>query len=281
MTETLEKYSFSKIQSFMRCPHKHYLQYILRLFPTKKAAPLSLGGCMAEGLGAYRATGSLSQAQEAFVKQWAEDGRILATRSVDDEMRSVERGLEILEEYTKFYPNDPIEMIQPEIQFEEVIEDFIYRGRIDAVWSDGRRVSIVEDKTASRLGPSYFAELLGGWQVLWYMGIAKLLGLFNTIKSNQTPHCTANALYIHANKFRFEREVTTKSNKTLDQGMLQISKWVKAIRYATKTNNFPMADSDRCHQFGKCEYKQLCASTEERVRENIINVDFEYREGGR
>ena len=274
---TVEAYSFSKIKTFIRCPHLYYEQYVLKRFPTKKAPPLSLGGCMAEGLNCYRSTGDIEKAEEAFIKQWRDDGEILALRIEDDEMRSVERGLEILNEYAKTYPDDPKEMIKPEISFEEDLGGFIYRGRIDAVWSDGRGEAIIEDKTASRLGPSYFAELLGGWQVTWYMAIAKHLGFFDIIKQNQTPRCYVNALYIHPTTYRFERDFVTKGNKTLDHALVQLKKWVKIIQQATEMNTFPMADSDRCNQYGKCDYKRLCAATEEAVQENIINVDFEYR----
>jgi len=277
MTQTLEAYSFSKIQCFARCPKKYQYQYIQKLYTTRKAPPLSLGGCMAEGVGCFRKTGSLKEAQLAFIDQWEKDGKILAIRSEDDEMRSVERGLEILEAYTKYYPEEGDGSIKPEIVFEEEIFDFIFRGRIDGVDADSQGIAIVEDKTVSRLGPSYFVELLSGWQVCWYMGIAKHLGLFNTIRKNQMPRCIANAIYIHPNKFRFEREITMKGNKTLEHAMEELRNWVGVIRIATDANTFPMADSEQCRKYGGCDYLRLCAATEESVQENIIKVDFEYR----
>ena len=277
MTKIIEAYSFSKIESFIRCPSRFHKQYIIRLFPKKKALPLALGACMAEGLKIFRKRGDFEEAQEAFVIQWEEDGKVLALRKEDDDLRSVERGLEILGGYMEYYPEEPVEIVQPEIVFVEDMGNFIFRGKIDAIFADGQGVSIVEDKTVSRLGPAWFRDLLGGWQVCWYMGIAKILGLFDTVKKNQTPRCTANAIYIHQTNLRYEREMTIKSNRTLDNAMQQLQNWVTTIRRAIEIDTFPMANTDRCNQYNGCEYKRLCATTDEKISEILIDTEFEYR----
>lgn len=277
MAKKTEFYSFSKVQCFFKCPKKFYYQYVIRLFIKKKATPLALGACMAVGISDFRKNGDIEKAQEAFTLQWEEDGKVLALRREDDDLRSVERGLEILTGYMEYYPEEPSEIIRPEISFEEDMGDFIFRGRIDAVFSDRQGIAIVEDKTVSRLGETWFKELLGGWQVCWYMAIAKQLGLFDVLRKNQTPRCIANAIYIHPTKYRYERDITMKSNKTLDNAVIQLKKWVKVISQAIEMDLFPMADSDRCNQYNGCEYKRLCAVTSDKVSEILIDNDFEYR----
>ena len=273
-----ELYSFTKVQTYVGCPKKFYYNYRRRLYPKRKAPPLSLGGCMAEGVNVFRKTGNETLAREAFMEQWVIDGRILAIKKEDDEMRSVERALEILDEYMMYYPEDPTETVQPEVKFKEDLGDFIFRGRIDGIFQSGGGITIMEDKTMSRLGPATLVEVLGGWQVCWYMGIAKILGLFDIEKKNQIPRCTVNAIYIHPKIFRFQREITVKSNKTLDKAMDQLRNWVKVIEMAIERDIFPMADSDRCNKYGGCDFKRICAASEGRAKESILAADFEIRE---
>ena len=253
----MEYYSHSRIAAYMMCPEKYKKRYIERIVPKKKAKPLALGSCMAEALATYREKDDHERARESFMKTWVRDGRVLDVSKEDDPLRSVERGLEILNEYMKTYPEDPEEFVHPEVRFEEEIMDGVmFRGRIDGVINFEGDIAIDEDKTASRLGPFYFKQLGDSFQVKWYMAIAKRLGLFELSK-RKVPRCLMNVSYIHPTTFRFERQVAPKTNALLNESLERLKSWIRQIQLATEHGLFPKADSEICLKYGGCEYLPL------------------------
>jgi hypothetical protein len=269
----MEKYSYTKISTYESCPSKYQKRYIEGITTKTKARPLALGSCMASGLAAFRATGNAEKAREAFIKTWEKEGKILSISSEDDPMRSVERGLTILNEYTKFYPSDPTDTIQPEIKFEEeVAPNIIFRGRIDGVIRVGTDTAIDEDKTASRLGDFYFKQLRSSYQILWYLWVAKRLGLFN-IEGTRVPKCLINVLYIHAKNLRFERQLIIKTTRQVDASFPIMMDWIKQIQVATEMNLFPKADNEMCQKYGGCEYLPL-KYAEGRIRESLLKNEY-------
>ena len=253
----MENYSHSRIACYMMCPEKYRLRYIDHVVPTKKAKPLALGSCMAEGLASFREEGDQEAAQEVFMKTWVDGDRVLEVSKEDDPLRSVERGLEILNEYMLTYPDDPKEFIHPEVRFDEEIMDGVrFRGRIDGIIAIGDDVALVEDKTASRLGPFYFKQLGDSYQIKWYMAIAKKLGLFDLSKK-KVPRCLMNVSYIHPTTFRFERQITPKTGALLDESLERLKDWIRQIQFATREMLFPKGDSETCLKYGGCEYLPL------------------------
>jgi len=280
----------------MFCPNKFKKRYLQRIEPLKKAKPLALGSCMAAGLAAYREHEKIKSkrisdldfditmdadkiteetihiesmspvdiAQDAFMRTWIKEGQVLNIEKKDDPIRCVKRGLEILENYTVEYPDDPTDFIQPEIRFAEEIgehegEVITYSGRIDGVIMLDRktqRVAIDEDKTMTRLGPVYFSELRSSYQVLWYLWMAKKLGLFS-IYGPQKPICLMNAVYIHKEHNRFERELAVKTDREVDESFSDLWNWIILIRHCIKVDLFPKSGSKACMQWGGCEYLPL------------------------
>lgn len=272
----MESYSYTKINTYAACPYKYYLQNIERLLPTEKAKPLALGACMASGVAAYRETGNREKARDAFVETWHEEGRVLETYKKDDPMRSVERGIEILDAYMEHYPDEPEHSIKPEIRFEEeILEGVLFRGRIDGVVRAGKDIAIDEDKTASRLGEFYFKQLRNSYQILWYLWIAKHLGLFE-IEGTRAPKCLINVLYIHPETLRFERQLIVKTSKQVDATFPILVNWIKQIQTATKLNLFPKADNSVCQMYGGCEYLPL-KYAEGRVKESLLKNYYEIK----
>lgn len=272
----MEKYSYTKISTYESCPYKYRFRYIEGVKTKTKAKPLALGSCMASGLAAFRDTGKPDDAKEAFVKTWADEGQVLCASSEDDPMRSVERGLIILDEYMKYYPDDPTDMVQPEIKFEEEIApDIFFRGRIDGVIRVGNDIAIDEDKTASRLGDFYFKQLRNSYQILWYLWIAKKLGLFS-IKGTKAPKCLINVSYIHKANLRFERQLVIKTSRQVDASFPIMMDWIKQIQTVTEMNLFPKADNEMCLKYGGCEYLPL-KYAEGRVRESLLKNEYDVK----
>jgi hypothetical protein len=255
----MNRFSFSKIDAYASCPCFFQKRYIDFIIPKIKAKPLALGSCMAAGLATFREDGSVEAAVESFIKTWADEGHALDQSKEDDPLRSVERGVEILQAYGREYPEDHKDFIRPEIRFEEEVADgIIFTGRIDGVIRlfEEEDIAIDEDKTASRLGPFYFRQLGKSYQIKWYMLMAKRLGLFD-IYPKQKLQCLMNVSYIHKEKFRFERELTIKTKYEIDRSLDDLLKWIKQINLSVEHDIWPKANSEQCLKYGGCDYLPL------------------------
>ena len=269
----MEKWSHSKINTYIRCPEMYRWQYIVGIRPKIKSKPLVLGSCMASALSAFREFGTFEEASKAFIQTWLDEDKGIPLSKADDPMRSVERALEILDAYIKHYPNEPEQIIQPEISFEEEIApDTIFRGRIDGVINDGTSIGIIEDKTASRLGDYFFVEKGNSYQVKWYLFIAECLGLFDLSK-NSLPRGIINAIYIHKETFRFRREPVLKMKRDIKEAGQDLLAWIKHINMATTQNSFPKADYSTCAQYGGCDYLPLRRASG-KILDRLIDANY-------
>jgi hypothetical protein len=276
-------FSWSKINSYAFCPRLYKYRYVEKLKPIKKAFALSLGYCMSCGIQSFRQTGKKDLAFLAFADAWEKDGKVLLSKKVDDSRRSVERGLEVLSAYVDNYPEEPDTIVQPEVSFNiEIAPDIIFTGRIDAVvrLQDGS-LAIIEDKTTSRLGDSFFTKLKGSSQILWYLWVANKMGLFEIEGKKNMPKCWLNAIYIHHEKLRFERDITIKAAKTLECAHNNMLQWIKQIITAEKLDLFPYNDVDnsQCTAYGGCDFlplKYASASLRDRIIKNEFKINERY-----
>lgn len=270
-------FSWSRINAYARCPSYYEKLYIEKIVPIKKSPALSLGRNMAKGLDAYRTTGDKDKAIKAFTSSWEKEGKILAVTKDIDSKRSVERSLEILSNYIERYPDDPCNVIKPEISFKvPITDDILFIGRIDGVFRlADDSLAIIEDKTASRLGDSYFVRMKGSSQALWYMWAANELGLFEVEGKKHMPKCIINAIYIHHENNRFERSMTIKTSRLLNLAYENMKLWIQQILKAEELDLFPMNDVDNsvCTAYGGCEYLPLKYATGT-MRERILRNEF-------
>lgn len=271
------KFSWSKINSYAFCPQLYKHRYVEKLKPVKKATALSLGYCMSCGVQKFRQTGEKDAAYKAFTDAWETDGKVLPSRKKDDPRRSIERGLEILSAYVDEYPEESDSIVQPEVSFSiEVAPDILFNGRIDAVvrLQDGN-LAIIEDKTTSRLGNTFFTKLKGSSQILWYLWVANKMGLFEIDGIKQTPKCLLNAIYIHPTTLRFERDITIKSTSTLELAKDNMLQWIKQIFLAEEKDLFPInnVDNSQCTAYGGCDYLPLKFAPKN-LRDRIIENEF-------
>lgn len=282
----MRNFSWSRINTFANCPYRYKLRYIDHIVPVKKAPALALGYAMSCGLKAYRQTGDRDAAFTGFTDAWKEDGQVLLVKKEDDPRRSVERGLEILGNYMDKYPDEPDMFVRPEVKFDiEVAPGINFTGRIDGVVRliDGS-LAIDEDKTTSRMGKTYFPNLRGSSQILWYLWVAKEMGLFDVEGKKHSPKCLLNALYIHPETDFFDRDITIKSARVLDLARDNMLMWINRIIAAEEADCFPMNDVDnsRCIEYGGCDYlplKYLRGSLRERIIKNEFKSSVRKEKG--
>ena len=281
-------FSFSRVQDYINCPQKYRWKNVVRITSKIKPKGLSMGLCMSRGLEGYRSGGTLDAAAEAFISAWKEDGENLKMEfDPEDEkdFRTVTRGIEILRNYIECYPDDPEQSVEPEVVFNDVeigqIGDttILLRGRIDGVMKVGG-LCINEDKTASRLGPTYIPTLADSLQIKIYLWVADHLGLFRVGGKTSMPRCIMNVVKIHPKEFKMFRDITLKSRSTLEDAKETMLNWVRSILFSEETDNFPKANSDpeiTCNRYGGCTFKGICFSSGS-VREMLLKNEFVKRE---
>jgi len=278
------KFSFSKILNYATCPMLHYYRDVVHVFPGRKAKALSLGNCMSEALRKYRSTGSLEEASDGFKAAWISDGKILRVESDPEDpkdFRTVRRALEILEEYVIEYPDDPDNVVRPEVSFEIKAGtvrgyDIILNGRIDGVMlSTQKRPQIIEDKTTTRLGPSFFVQLGGSLQIGLYLWAANEYGLFEIGGKRTTPTCLMSAVRIHPKESKFMRDVAIKSRDTLNGFKDNALKWIDRMIASEEESIYPLNDIDNsiCIKYGGCDYA-LLKYVSSKVKKTLLKNEF-------
>jgi len=283
------EFSFSKILTYSTCPQKYKLLYgNPRVVPVAKPKPLALGSCLAKGFEGYRNTGTLEGASDAFQKEWIKDGKVLSLRSDPEnpkDFRTVERGLEILKDYIRQYPNEKDQMIEPEVRFRieigEIDGTIIFLvGRIDGVFLLGKDICVVEDKSTSMLGPTYLQNLRDSLQIGLYLYAAERQGLFDVGGKKKTPKCLMNVVKVHPKEFKYDRDLAVKSRLSLEKYKDNAMDWIRRIISSEKTGVFPKNDVDNltCTKYGGCEYLPL-RYTEGSIRKRLLESEYRVLEG--
>ncbi len=279
-------FSYSRILSYATCPMKYYWEYVYNIVPIEKPKALSFGHCMSRGLEAYRRTGTLKDAKEMFFQAWIEEGKNLKQKLDPDnpkDFRTVERGFEILEDYTKEYPNEHEVIIQPEVKFTVPMgilneTKIIFRGRIDGVLWVGKDAAINEDKTTSILGEKYLPNLRDSLQIALYLWAADESGLFKLGGKTITPRCLMNVIRVHPEKYEYKRDIAIKSRMHLHSAVENALQWIDRILASEKSGIFPKNDADNsvCTKYGGCSYLPLRYKNPS-IIESLIKTEYKQR----
>ena len=291
------EFSFSKILTYATCPEKYRLSYGdsgisspegTRILPIKKAKPLVLGSCLAKGLEGYRTEGTLKAASDAFKKEWINEGKVLSIHADPDnpkDFRTVERGLEVLADYIRQYPDEDKQMVESEIRFRLNIGEIngvaiFLVGRVDGVILLRNDLCVIEDKSTSMLGPTFLQHLRDSLQIGLYLYAADREGLFEVAGKKKTPKCLMNAIKVHIKEFKYDRDLAIKARPKLERYKENALMWISRIMSSEQTGVFPKNDVDNltCTKYGGCEYLSL-RYTEGSIRERLLKNEYRIVEG--
>ncbi len=285
----LSRFSYSKISSYITCPRKFYLHYCLGLSPKVKSKALAAGAAIAIALSEYRKKGNPDDGIKGILSAWkSPEADVLDFSREIDPKRSVERLCDIFIDYCEHYPNDAEMMLQPEVSFQHPINVFgknvIFDGRIDGCIIDNGSPSLIEDKTASTMGDSFFREKGNSFQIMWYLYVAKEMGFFSIESKTTTPKCIINGIRIYEVPKKktttpaFQRESTIKTNKSLDEAKESLIQWIETIYRASEWGYWP-CNNEKCWDYGGCEYYQLKGIEEDsRLWERVISENYIVKE---
>lgn len=286
----------SKIEAFNLCPQKYAYRYEEHLVPAdaKRGSALLFGGAIHKALESlYKGTGFEKVKcplcnQGCFYCKGIEIPRISALflgNYADDpedpkEIRTVDRGLEILAFYLTKWRRDPFKVLAVEKPFELTMTtyhsiaplEFKYIGRIDLVIDYEATPMTVDHKTTTRFGMVFDAGFKLSGQFTGYMkGASKLIG--EPIHS-----AMSNAIRITTkiNDDSFARIFTHRTPEEFDR-------WEEEVRYVAweitrmrETRFWPKAAPFACGAYNRiCDYYPLCiaaAQTRETLKQTAYEV---------
>ena len=289
----------SKIETFHLCPQKYAYRYVEHLVPVdrKRESALMFGGAIHKSLESlYKGTGfekvkcPLCQ-QGCFYCKGVDIPKIsavfLANYSDDPEdpkeIRTVDRGLEILAYYLTKWRREPFKVLQVEKPFEITLTShfrdyydefqFTYIGRIDLVVDYEGTPMTVDHKTTTRFGMVFDAGFKLSGQFTGYMkGASKLI--------DQPIHSAmSNAIRITTKigDDSFARIFTHRTPEEFDQWERETAFVAMQISEMTHAGFFPKAAPFACGAYNRiCEYYPLCiaaAQTRETLKRSAYKIE--------
>lgn len=255
MENTERIFDNSTISCFLECRKKYYWRLYCHLTPKVIAPALSFGLAVHEALDAYYTDG-LAKAIEIFRATYAD--------KEGEQIRTVENGIKLLENYAKVYMNEPFKVIgKPEAGFVFPIGDILWGGRIDAIVEWDGELFILEHKTTTVLRGKYFNQFDLSRQVTGYILAAE------EYIGRKCMGCVINALEPWKEVIRksaktkkdsehFARYPITRNQAQKDLFKLDVQRIIRDINWCEKEQEF-YTNTESCFSYNyDCPYKVLC-----------------------
>jgi len=238
----------TKLRSYLFC-RKHYeLRHVRHLAPLVVAAPLSFGSAW------HTITEMLAQGKttEEAITHY----KTIYTNETKDELRTVNKGVELINLYTKKYAREPFKYLYTETPFAMPLRDnIILCGKEDAIieWND--EIYVFERKTTSRLGITFFKKFRLDYQIdIYCLACREVIG--------SCAGAVIDAVRVCKPKAKMEvdlvRDVVGRTDKDLAEAQEEIITIVNEMR---STTNF-YKNKLSCFTWGGCEFLPICESHE-------------------
>jgi hypothetical protein len=183
----------------------------------------------------------------------------------DDDKRSIANGRKILKGYFDTYKDDPWVVYTDEegafverkfeLHYADCADYSVYvHGTIDAILlnTDTGELAVVDHKTASTLGESFFQGVKPRTQFALYSWAANQLGV-------TTGSFMLNGIQVAKTKTQFARVMATYVKEDFEELKASVLESVDRYWKAKQSDKWPMsAQSLTCSAFGKCSFLEIC-----------------------
>jgi hypothetical protein len=279
------KISNSSLELLTTCPRagSHYLIQRRRLVST--SAALLYGGAVHAGLVPRKLRVPNWEAEQAKAVEQSYDGKAFPP----DDWRTPDRCIAMLQGYNRAYPIDgePFTVLPESVEskfevrigtvdFCDVLEtadgplhvnrlDIHYTGRIDAIVSWDGTNFIMDHKTTSVLGPTFWDDFQLSAQMIGYVWAARQLGydvkglLLDVIAGRKPTRTGTSAEYLRQRYWYPEEHVEEWLKDVFTQIQDWLEKW--SNRYFPKCTKWCIGKYGRCQYFDVCTQK----TTDERT----------------
>jgi hypothetical protein len=280
------------IECYRNCPRFYYWR-IERGLVKKKEVTLSaqFGSSIHKALETYYQGGMSDEARDRALVTFAEDFKPYETD--EDAKRTVVKGVELLGQYFERYHNkEPFAVIATEIGGAFELGDYIYRTRIDLLveWDSPKGIYVIDHKTASdisRIIPKPNNQLTGyeyNARLLYEDVHGVLVNVIGTFDSEESidktttvvSEKTGKLVYARKKKERFARLTTSRTPQELEEWKQETLLLLRRIEESRVNGVWPRYTSF-CGAFRRrCQYIDLCNSTQEVAEKIVASGEFSY-----
>lgn len=262
--------------AYVSCPTKWYWEYCRKLAPKGGSVDLIAGGAFAKGLEvvrkAYWAEGKAFNValHEGMLAAIAEYGNFQCPDN--KQQKSVERVVQALDYYFYIWPiaTDPIQPYmwgekQPAVEFTFSIplpfnhpesgEPLIYGGRLDMIGVFNDQIYLVDEKTASQLGPTWGSKWNLRSQFTGYTWAARQTGL--TVAG-----AIVRGISFLKGSFGSAQSIQFRPDWQCDRWYAQLLNDVECMLRDYKSLRYSQNLADACESYNGCPFMRLCESSD-------------------
>ena len=285
----------SSLEHFTTCPRQALYSLVRRLKPAGERTALNFGGIVHKILEArYRACTALhAQTQDVTNVMLATAQREYDKWSPpEDDYRNFSCAVELIRRYEEQYPFEQFEVVR-DIDGSPMIEvpfaiplgsiktDFdgvrkeikiVWTGRIDMVYisENGGGLYVMDHKTTSVMGPSYFSSFTISHQMYGYAwAVEQLCG-------RAVSAVVINALGVRkptrtGNAFEFKREVIPVQRGLLNEWKQDCLYIVADFIEMCRRGYLPKHTAWCVGKFGECPFRKVCTLESNEQREIMLS----------
>jgi len=265
----------STISCFQTCRRKYYYQYVRHLQPAMKSAPLIFGTAIHDALDCYYKNKDkdvgIIEAVKLFKSSYS--------TPEGESLRTVENGVKMLTWYSIKYKGEPFTVYgKPEEGFVFFIGELLYGGRLDLPVEWDGQLWIMEHKTTTRLGASYFNQYELDKQITGYIiALEEYSGrkCSGAIINVLEPWKDVKRVSAKTKKpeDHFLRKPISKSEDLKQRFRYNVQAIVRDILWCEQHGEFQEAEKkEACFYYNRdCPFLQLCQYGE---NERVIKRDY-------
>lgn len=267
--------NWSRINTYQRCPRCYYWKYIQNLQKDKTAYPLILGRAVHEGLAAlYADKPTEPEVDEVYEEELAKP--LLGPEK--EELKKMQAYTQyIIQQYKTHYASEPWTILAPEIEGSCSLGRHTLFFRLDGAVTMKGNPWLLEHKTTSMLGNTYFKQYTLDGQITTYMyALEKVLDIqpvgviLNVIRKTK-----------NMSGVEFARDAILRPPGFVSSFMKDLEWQVDTIEgctemYHDNRGDWPMYTHDCLAFFRTCDYMELCRNDTESMRKQFHKRTEDY-----
>lgn len=254
-------YDWSMLSTFAYCPERFNLSHNLYWGPTREATSLGFGGALHKGLVPIVTSGNLGEGIHKFFEEYARfDGL--------DEVRTMEKGEELLKAYVEQDRENGWKEVQTEISFAVDLSDsMVVVGRIDKYGTKDGVKAIQDWKTSTQ--PWQFMANPNHQATMYLLGAQTVLGpevqdfyfeLIGVFKNSENGFRTIRGKGGEPSRMEsvFQLVYVQRSPRQIEQFVDQLFVWSRLIEECEVSKTWPW-NTENCNgKYGLCPFQPAC-----------------------
>jgi len=272
--EKLDTLDNSMMADFRKCPRYFQYRHIETLVPQSDYVKFKaeFGSAIHEALASWYTDHDPVKMDKAFIDYWS------PFEGQDDQgIRTIAKGLLVLEKYRDWYPTEPFEILDGpdgvEVGGAVDLGSFLFTFKCDGLIKDNDgSYWILEHKTSAHRGfliPNPNVQLTGYIQAV------------SILKGVPIKGALLNIIYFRKGRkgepqpdtIELKREQTTRTDMDLAEWYEDAKAWAKAVGQACEQEYFPKC-TESCTAYGGCQYIEICKCGDLDVQETVKKALF-------